>query len=85
MDFTKYLPTPQMQADFETYRKLSPEERVQFMEERDKRILSGTPEEQAAFEADTIKSLKAIKERLDEINRRLDMEDIDNAISLSAS
>jgi hypothetical protein len=83
MDFTKYLPSPEMQADFETYKKLSPEERVQFQKERAKRIKAGTPEELAAFKADTKKSLIAIRERLDEINMRLDMEDVANAISLS--
>jgi translation initiation factor IF-2 len=83
MDFSKYLPSPEMQADFETYKKLSPEERIQFQEERAKRIKSGTPEELAAFKADTKKSLTAIKERLDEINMQLDLEDVANAISLS--
>jgi translation initiation factor IF-2 len=83
MDFSKYLPSPEMQADFETYKKLAPEERIQFQEERAKRIKSGTPEEQATFKADTKKSLIAIKERLNEINMRLDMEDVANALSLS--
>jgi hypothetical protein len=78
-----FTATIEMQADFETYKKLSPEERIHFLEERDERILSKTPEELAAFEADTMKSLIAIKERLDEINMRIDMEDVVNAISLS--
>ncbi|MDR1161878.1 MAG: hypothetical protein LBK45_06015 [Tannerellaceae bacterium] len=80
MDFTKYLPSPEMQADFETYRKLSPEERKQFQKERARRIKSGTPEEQAAFEADTMKSLKAIKDRLDEIKMRLERQQINTTI-----
>jgi translation initiation factor IF-2 len=83
MDFSNYLPSPEMQADFETYKKLTPEERIQFQEERAKRIKSGTPEEQATFKADTKKSLIAIKERLNEINMRLDMDDVANALSLS--
>jgi hypothetical protein len=83
MDFSKYLPTPEMQADFETYKKLSPEERIQFLEERDERILSKTPEELATFEADTMKSLVAIRERLDEIYMQLKLDNVANAISLS--
>jgi hypothetical protein len=77
MDFSKYLPTPEMQADFEMYKKLPPEERKQFLKERNERILSKTPEELAAFRADTMKSLKAIRDRLDEINMRLDMEAVE--------
>jgi hypothetical protein len=83
MDFSKYLPTPEMQADFETYKKLSPEERIHFLEERDERILSKTPEELAAFEVDTMKSLKAIKDRLDDIYTQLKLDNVTNAISLS--
>jgi hypothetical protein len=83
MDLSTYLPSPEMQADFEAYKNMSPAERERFQEERARKYELMTPEKQAVFKTDTKKSLIAIKERLDEINMRLDMGDGANAISLS--
>ena len=38
-DLSKFLPTADMQADFEKFQSLSPEERAMFQEERARKIL----------------------------------------------
>lgn len=83
MDYSKLLPSPEMRADFEKFKNLTPEERKVFQEERKKRYQNFTPEQQAAYKADAKKSLEAIKDKMLDIKARLEMDDISKAISLS--
>ena len=48
-DLSKFLPTADMQADFEKIQRLSPEERAMFQEERARKMESMPGEEREAF------------------------------------
>ncbi|MDH6311411.1 hypothetical protein M2137_000161 [Parabacteroides sp. PFB2-10] len=78
-----FLPTGEMQADFETYKNMSPAEREHFQNKRAERVESMTADEKQAFLSDTKKGLSAIKEELQGINISLELGDVVNAISLS--
>lgn len=83
MDLNKYLPSPEMQADFARFRNLPEEEQEAFLEERDKRFEALREEEKTKVREETKEGLLAIKENLQEIKLRLELDDVANAISLS--
>ena len=72
-----------MQADFEEFKKMSPEERKQFREERNQRYDKMSAEEKKVLRNQTKQGLIAMGERLDDINLRLELGDVANAVSLS--
>ena len=82
-DLSKFLPTADMQADFEKFQSLSPEERAMFQEERARKMESMPGEEREAFVDSTREGLRAIKNELQDVKLALELGDIANAISLS--
>ena len=82
-DLSKFLPTEDMQADFEKFKSMSPEERVAFQEERACRMDSMSEDERKAFADSTREGLRAIKDELQDVKLALELGDVANAISLS--
>ena len=82
-DLSKFLPTADMQADFEKFQSLSPEERAMFQEERARKMESMPGEEREAFVDSTREGLRAIKNELQDVKLALELGDVANAISLS--
>lgn len=74
MDLSKYLPTPEMRADFENFKTMSSEERKAFQKERAKRFENCSPEEVAEFKEKTKDALIAIKEDLRDVRVQLEMD-----------
>lgn len=66
-DLSKFLPTADMQADFEKFQSLSPEERAMFQEERARKMESMPGEEREAFVDSTREGLRAIKNELQDV------------------
>lgn len=82
-DLSKFLPTEDMQADFEKFKSMSPEERVAFQEERARRMDSMSEDERKVFADSTREVLRAIKDELQDVKLALELGDVANAISLS--
>lgn len=82
-DLSKFLPTDDMQADFEKFKRMSPEERAVFQEERARKVEAMSKDEQAAFVKATHKAVGAIKDELEDIKITLELGDVANALSLS--
>ncbi|MDD2954542.1 MAG: DUF5053 domain-containing protein [Parabacteroides sp.] len=82
-DITKALPTQEMQEEFERFKRMSPEERRAFQEERARKAETLTPEERASFKQSTHEGLEAIKEGLSEINAQIELGEVAEIISLS--
>ena len=82
-DLSKFLPTADMQADFEKFQSLSTEERAMFQEERARKMESMPGEEREAFVDSTREGLRAIKNELQDVKLALELGDVSNAISLS--
>ncbi len=82
-DLSKFLPTTGMQADFEKFKSMSPEERAAFQEERAQQVEAMSENERVAFIENTRKGLGAIKDELQDVKLALELGDVANAISLS--
>lgn len=82
-DLSKFLPTTGMQADFEKFKSMSPEERTAFQEERAQQVEAMSEDERIAFIENTRKGLGAIKDELQDVKLALELGDVANAISLS--
>lgn len=82
-DLSKFLPTTGMQADFEKFKSMSPEERTAFQEERAQQVEAMSEEERIAFIENTRKGLGTIKDELQDVKLALELGDVANAISLS--
>lgn len=82
-DLSKFLPTDDMQADFEKFKRMSPEERVVFQEERARKVEAMPKAEQAAFVKATQQAVGVIKNELEDIKLTLELGDVANALSLS--
>ena len=78
-DLSKFLPTADMQADFEKFQSLSPEERAMFQEERARKMESMPGEEREAFVDSTREGLRAIKNELQDVKLALELGDIAKA------
>ena len=72
-----------MQADFEKFKSMSPEERAAFQEERAQQVEAMSENERVAFIENTRKGLGAIKDELQDVKLALELGDVANAISLS--
>ena len=84
MDLRKYLPTDEMIAEFEEYSKLtSEEEKTEFLERRNERIMRLTPEEQDSIKEKTLEGLCSISNRLENITEEVKLGKISKIISLS--
>lgn len=82
-DVSKFLPTTDMQADFEKFKRMSPEERTAFQEERAQQVEAMSGDDRTAFIENTHKGLGAIKDELQDVKLALELGDVANAISLS--
>lgn len=82
-DLSKFLPTTDMQDDFEKFKRMSPEERTVFQEERSQQVEAMSGNDRAAFIENTHKGLRAIKDELQDVKLSLELGDVANAISLS--
>lgn len=82
-DLSKFLPTTDMQADFEKFKRMSPEERTVFQEERAQQVEAMSGNDRATFIENTHKGLGAIKDELQDMKLALELGDVANAISLS--
>lgn len=82
-DLSKFLPTGDMQADFEKFKALAPEERAAFHEARAQKIEAMPADERQAFSEATKKGLDSIKNELQDMKLALELGDVANAISLS--
>lgn len=82
-DLSKFLPTTDMQADFEKFKRMSPEERAAFQEERAQQVEAMSENDRATFIENTHKGLGAIKDELQDMKLALELGDVANAISLS--
>lgn len=82
-DLSKFLPTTDMQADFEKFKRMSPEERTAFQEERAQQVEAMSGDDRTAFIENTHKGLGAIKDELQDVKLALELGDVANAISLS--
>lgn len=82
-DISKFLPTADMQVDFEKYKNMSSEERIAFQEERARKVEAMSEDEKVAFIKNTHKGLDAIKGELQDVKLSLELGDVANAISLS--
>jgi hypothetical protein len=84
MDTKKYLPTAEMQADFEIYKNLkTQEEREKFQEERRGKIASLTPKEQEEFTKQTMEALKNIEKRASDLLIIEQLNNVPEMISLA--
>lgn len=82
-DISRFLPTADMQAEFEKYKKMSDEERTAFQEERALKVEAMSEDDKAAFVKNTHRGLGAIREELLNVKLALELGDVANAISLS--
>lgn len=82
-DISRFLPTADMQAEFEKYKKMSDEERAAFQEERALKVEAMSKDDKAAFVKNTHKGLGAIQDELENVKLALELGDVANAISLS--
>lgn len=82
-DLSKFLPTTDMQADFEKFKRMLPEERTAFQEERAQQVEAMSGDDRTAFIENTHKGLGAIRDELQDVKLALELGDVANAISLS--
>lgn len=80
---SKFLPTDDMLSDFERFKRMSPEERAVFQEERAREVEAMSSDDKAAFIQATHEGIGAIKEELEDIKLSLELGDVAHAISLS--
>jgi len=81
---SKYLPTPEMQAEFEQYKNLKTEaERSNFQENRAKRLETLTKEERTEYAGASLAGLQATVQAAEEIILATKLGDIAKAVSLS--
>lgn len=84
MDMSKYLPTAEMQEEFEAFKKLStPEEKESFLKARKARFEAKSPEDQADYIQKSEEGLKATIDRAEEILLIAQLGDLASALSLS--
>ncbi|WP_234367825.1 DUF5053 domain-containing protein [Parabacteroides pacaensis] len=84
MDLSKYLPTPEMQAEFEEFKKLkTPEEKEAFKKARKARFDAKTEEEKAQYLQNSEEGLKATIDRAEEVLLIAQLGDLAGALSLS--
>lgn len=83
-DLSRFLPTPEMQAEFEKYKSLqTEEERAVFQEQRAQRIEALPTAEREAYIKASKQGLKAAVESAEELLLTHQLGDVANAISLS--
>lgn len=82
-DLSKYLPTTDMQVEFEKYKNMTPEERATFQEERARTIEAMSVKDKKKFTSATKKGLNVIKSDLQDVKLALKLGDVANALSLS--
>ena len=70
-ELSKFLPTADMQADFELFKNMTPKERAMFQEKRAQKIEAMPGDE------------KMIKSELQDVKLALELGDVANALSLS--
>ncbi len=80
-ELSKFLPTADMQADFELFKNMTPKERAMFQEKRAQKIEAMPGDEKMIFTEATEKGLKAIKSELQDVKLALELGA--NALSLS--
>lgn len=84
MDLSKYLPTPEMQAEFEEFKKLKTgEEKEAFKKARMSRFEAKTAEEKEAYRQKSEEGLKAAIDRAEEVLLIAQLGDLADALSLS--
>ena len=79
-DLSKFLPTADMQADFELFKNMTPKERAMFQEKRAQKIEAMPGDEKMIFTEATEKGLKAIKSELQDVKLALGLGDVANAL-----
>lgn len=72
MDLSKYLPTAEMQEEFEKFKALSEKERVEFQRKREQRIDNMTEEERNVYLQDASAGLDAVLKQADDFISRAD-------------
>ena len=82
-ELSKFLPTADMQADFELFKNMTPKERAMFQEKRAQKIEAMPGDEKMIFTEATEKGLKAIKSELQDVKLAVELGDVANALSLS--
>ena len=84
MELSKYLPLPEMEKEFEEFKKLKTiEEKKAFQEKRKVIFENKTPEEQQEYTAATKVGLKAAIDRSEEIIEKIKLGEVANIISVS--
>lgn len=83
-DMSKYLPTAEMQDEFEAFKKLkTQEEKDAFFKARQARFEAKSPEEQKDYMQKSEEGLKATMDRAEEILLIAQLGDLASALSLS--
>lgn len=84
MDLSKYLPTPEMQAEFAEFKKLKTvEEKEAFKKARQARFEAKSEDEKAEYRRKSEEGLKAALERAEEVLLIAQLGDLAGALSLS--
>lgn len=84
MDLSKYLPTPEMQAEFEEFKKLkTAEEKEAFKKARKSRFEAKPEDEKEEYRQKSEEGLKAAIDRAEEVLLIAQLGDLAGALSLS--
>jgi hypothetical protein len=84
IDYSKYFPTPELQSEFEEFRKLkTEEEKIVFQRKRQKNFSSKTLEQQKEYAEASKKGLENAVNRSKELIAEIDLREIEKIISLS--
>ena len=84
MDLSKYLPTPEMEKEFEAFKKLkTEEEKKAFQKKREESFANKTQAEQREYLAATAEGIKSAVTRCEEISERIELGEVANIVSLS--
>jgi hypothetical protein len=83
-DYSVYLPTPELQAEFEEFRKLkTEEEKTVFQKKRQKSFSSKTFEQQKAYAEASKNGMEKAIRRSRELLAEIDLREIEKVISFS--
>ena len=84
MELSKYLPLPEMEREFEEFKKLKTvEEKKAFQEKRKAMFENKTPAEQQEYTAATKAGLKSAIDRCEEIIEKVELGEVANIVSVS--
>jgi hypothetical protein len=84
IDYSRYLPSPELQAEFEEFRKLkTEEEKTEFQKKRQKTFSAKTLEQQNQYTEASKKGLGNAVKRSKELFTEIDLREIEKVISLS--